>query len=380
MLSKRLRIASTSDIHLLHKRVPTSWIIDNLNRHLTCEAVMSDIDLLILAGDVFDGLAAFNSEDVPLVEAWVARVILLAKRFGVTVRILEGTRSHDRAQSEVFLTIKAIMEPQIGEVDLKWVRGVEVECIERWGLDILYVPDDWKHDTADTLVDAKKAIHDAGLTQVDIAIMHGQFRYQLPHQVKDHLCHNEEEYLALVRYLIFIGHVHTHRPKGRIIPHGSFDRLVHGEEEDKGYVRAELFPGEPYDWTCEFVVNEGAKVFKTIDCMHESVEDNIRHIDSRVADLPNLSYVRVRTTRTNAILQNLDAVKRRWPTYMWTDPKILDEAEDEPDIVPVQDTYVPINITAENIKQLVMERLEKYSLRSDTLQRCANHLELMQQL
>lgn len=380
MLSRSVRIASISDVHLFHKRVPTEYILQNLNRELVTDAVMSQLDILFIAGDLFDGLVSFNSPEGMRAKEWVGRLLLMCIRHGVVLRVLEGTPSHDRRQSAIFETqADLIREANGAVVDLRWVTEVEVEYFSQFGMHVLYVPDEWKHDTADTLVDVKAAIAGAGVTQVDLAIMHGQFRYQMPGQVKDHVCHQEAEYLALVKYLIFIGHVHVHSSFDRIHAQGSFDRIAHGEEGAKGYLRAEIHPDG--NWSVTFVENKGAKCFVTVDCLHESVEDNIRYLDDRVRDLSNESYVRICTHRGNPILQNIDEIKKRWPTYAWTDPKILEDAKDElEELVPAQDMYIPIAITPHNLKQLVMDRLMPMQLSTDLLQRCAFHLGEMQNL
>lgn len=379
-MDKPLRLSVTSDIHLGHRRNEAAFIIKNLNAHITNDAHLSQIDLLVLAGDIFDDLLPLNSDDVPHIKAWIAHTLRLCHKYGVTVRVLEGTPSHDRAQSMLFPAINEIHEHNAAMgVDLKWVRELCVERIEKFGVDILYIPDEWSHSTPETLAQAQAALEAAGLEQVDIAIMHGQFRYQMPMQVKDDACHNEAAYMAMVRYLIFIGHIHIHSRYEKIVAQGSFDRISHGEEGPKGFVTATLHPDGASEVT--FVENTGARRFVTVNCYHAEVEENLKLIDREVENLPAASFVRVKSGYGNAILTNMDALRSRWPLLVWTPPK-TDQADGSNDMMVVEtsDIYVPIRIDRHNLKDLVLPRLSKLSLDDEILRRCVANLTEMQQL
>ena len=100
---------------------------------------------------------------------------------------------------------------------------------------------------------------DLNIEQVDLAMMHGNFKYQLP-MPSIHM-HTEEDYLSIVRYYICINHIHTASVYGRILAPGSFDRMAHGEEEDKGY---RIYSTENNKDT-EFVVLNSNEKFITLN-------------------------------------------------------------------------------------------------------------------
>lgn len=382
MILKPVRMSTTSDIHLGHRRTEAEFIIKNLNAHITNDAHMSSIDFLVLAGDVFDDLLAFNSVHVPHIKAWVARLLRLCHKYNVVLRVLEGTKSHDRQQSMIFEAINDIHERNSGQkVDLKWVREVCVEHIERFGMDVLYVPDEWKHDTADTLDDVRAAIAAAGLDQVDVAIMHGQFRYQLPPvAAKDSACHNEQAYMDLVRYLIFIGHIHIHTRWEKIVAQGSFDRISHGEPGPKGFVTAVLYPDGNHEVT--FIENTGARKFVTVNCPYAEVEENLKIIDREVEYLPASSYVRIVSEYGNAILSNMDVLKSRWPLLLWTTPKAEGKGKEENElaVLSAMDVYVPIVIDRHNLKDLMTPRLQRLGLDPEIMSICLDAVSEMQEL
>ncbi len=380
-MDRPVTLAVTGDVHLGHSRNEAQFIIKNLNKKISNDKFLSGMDLLVLNGDIFDTLLSLNHEAVPFIKAWIGKLIRLCRKHQVVLRILEGTPSHDRAQNALFESINALIaKHDASPFDMRWVRELEVEKIDSLGISVLYVPDEWRHDTAETLAEARAAIEAAGLEQVDIAAMHGQFRYQLPAvAARDNACHNEDAYEELVKYVVIVNHVHIHNPRGKIIPPGSFDRIAHGEEGPKGFVTCTLYPDGSKEVT--FIENEDARRFVTIGCPYEEVEQNLILIDQIVSKLPNGSFVRIKADYANAIITNMDVLRARWPLMIWTAPKV-DEAMDE-QIVIVEtrsEQYVPITIDPNNLKDLVMARLAKQNLDSDVLARCDANLTEMQQL
>ena len=56
MISDQLRVVVLSDIHLGHPNTPTVEIIKNLNLAFPDNVEANSIDLIFIAGDVFDRL------------------------------------------------------------------------------------------------------------------------------------------------------------------------------------------------------------------------------------------------------------------------------------------------------------------------------------
>lgn len=344
------RIASLSDIHLGHRRTRTEHIVANLRAALPDNAETGQLDLIVLAGDVFDTLLNLPNEDVLVIDVWIAHLLRLAKKHDIVVRVLEGTPRHDWKQSERFTTINELVG--IG-ANLQYVKTLSIEYIERYGITVLYVPDEWNTTTDKTLSQVRTLLRAKGLTQVDYAIMHGQFGHQLPAFISTNT-HDAEAYLSLVRELIFIGHDHTHTVFDRIIAQGSFDRLAHGEEEAKGHVRTIVRSDGSREIT--FVENKGAKRYVTITCESDDVDTCLQHIASSVQDLPADSYVRLRAAATHPLLTNMTEVIRQHPSFNWS----KDAKATEQTIFTTEEAhttkYIPITLTKDNLGDLLMER------------------------
>lgn len=358
MSAKKLKIAVLSDLHLGHRRVDTEHILDNLRKALPDNAETAELDIVFLAGDVFDSLLNLSDECVFLIELWIIEVLRLCKKYDIMLRVLEGTHSHDWKQSEHFDVLNRGTKIN---ADLAYVQELFIEYIPRHDITVLYVPDDLNTDTNVTLSQVRELMTIKGLTKVDYAIMHGQFEYQLPEIVKAPK-HPSKEYLEIVDKLIFIGHIHVFSTFERIVAQGSFDRLSHGEEEPKGHVRADI--EEDGTYKVRFVENEGAKKFITLECRGLTLLETLEEIELKSKDVPDESFVRILCLPDNPILREMDHLTRMRPLITWSklikEEKTYEVDEDRED--PFQEDFVPINITPDNIVRLVMDRLRNKPL------------------
>jgi len=354
---KQLNVACVSDIHLGHKRNKAVEIIRNLRNAFPDNEETAKLDLICLAGDVFDDLLSLNNKELAEIDFWISDLLSVCAKHNILLRVLEGTPSHDWKQSNRFEVLNTISG--IG-AKLKYVKELSIEHIEEYGITVLYVPDEWNDTTEKTLSQVKNLIRATGERHVDIAFMHGQFEYQLPEFIRAQK-HSSSEYLNLVAGPIFIGHVHNHSYYERIIAQGSFDRLSHGEEHPKGHVRVAFNPAtKKYTW--RFIENKGAKIFKTVQCTGMTLNDVLIEIDNALTGLPDQSYVRVSVDGSNPILQNMDVLIRTFPQFVWSkqvvDAEKVEEFEYQYDVE--QDEYIPILITPDNVMDLLVERMRPH--------------------
>lgn len=311
MTEGKLTILNVGDIHFAHPETPTEHIIQNLDLAFTDE-LLDTIDLMTIAGDVFHQLIPYNDPSVGMIEAWITRLLMRCAYRNVILRVVEGTPYHDRKQPAFFVRQAAMTGIP---VNVKYFDKLDIEYIPELGVHILYVPDKWRDDTQQTLDEVKVLMADRHIEQVDIALMHGAFAYQLPHIVEEPT-HDEEEYLKLVRGPIFIGHVHVSMPKGRIIPSGSFDRLTHGEEAPKGF-HVVTFDLKTGDFTSVFHENRWAKIYKTIE-LHDVTEEQLWATVKEIVDkYPKGSSIAFKINRTDVIAKCIKDIEKECPDYQW---------------------------------------------------------------
>jgi len=363
-LKKSIKFASLSDIHLGHDRNNTEFIISNLRKALPDNAETASLDFIFLVGDVFDGLLNRADDDCMPIDMWIMDLLWLCKKHDIKLRVLEGTRSHDWKQSACFTTLND--GAKIG-CDLQYVDKLSIVYEPDFDINILYVPDEWEPNPDDTYAQVLELMKAKGIDKVDFAFMHGQFEYQLPPVVKAPK-HSSEGYLKIVKYLIFIGHVHIHSVLDRIYAQGSFDRLSHGEEHAKGHIRATVHPDGDYE--ALFVENKDARKFITIECVGMDLDETLDEIQTKIKDLPVDSFVRVSCLEGNPLLENMHELALRWPLYTWS--KIKRELKE--DTAEIEDNelsqldFIPITITPDNIVKLVTDRVRQRGVSLEILE------------
>ena len=354
MTWRKLRIGEMGDVHLLHNKTSTDHILKNLYKAFPDNAETGELDMIIIAGDLFDRLVYYPDPNISLIRRWMFLFLHMCKRRDIVVRILEGTPSHDWKQSVHFIT-----ENEVADIgcDIKWVESLSIEHIERFGINVLYVPDEWKHETDEVWKDVCKELHEKGLSQVDFTILHGAFNYQLPSHVPVPT-HIPERYMEITKYFVFGGHIHKRSQYGNILAAGSFDRLTHGEEEDKGHYRV-VVDRDNVDHEIRFVVTEGAKLYKSVDCTGLPLDEALTKIDNLISTMSIDSHVRVIAEKGAPILVGFKEVTDRYRLHWLTQKTVGGEKINREAVSAIITPFTPAAITPDNIIEMVMKRVRE---------------------
>lgn len=348
--SSEFNIAVTSDVHNGHPRVATAHTAKCIREAFPDNKTTAKLDMIVIAGDWYDRLLNLSQTDVEETDISIIYLLRLAAKHNIVLVVLEGTPSHDWGQSKRFEFLNEHLDIK---AKLYYFDELCIHRFEEFGLDFLFVPDEWTNNTEKTFKEVQQKLKERGLEKVDYAIMHGCFDYQIPF-LAESLKHNSQAYLDIVRYLIFIGHVHRFSRYDRIIAQGSLNRLSQGEEEPKGHVRA-IVRSET-DYEVKFVENINAMVFKTIQCADMSIEDAYDVVDKFVMTVPDGSFIRIRANIGMPILNSQKRMEQRWPTIRWTlEPN--ERVERTRVEIVRESTYSPITITPDNILRLVQEKM-----------------------
>lgn len=359
IVMKQVKYLVLSDIHLGHQTNPTENISNNIMRFFKrYENLLKEIDIIFIAGDIFDRYIPSYKEEYIRATKTLTFILLFCKEHKIKLRILEGTPSHDWGQAKTISTI--IKELDI-DIDYSYVDTLYIEKMNDLNLSILYVPDEYKHKASDTLKDIHSLLQESELTQVDIAIMHGQFDYQIP-MVKLESSHSEEEFEKIVKHYINIGHVHTHSHKGKIIAQGSFDRLAHNEEEDKGGVLVSI-RGKEDEWM--FLVNSTSMLFKTYDLRNKEVDEIVKELNKIQKSLPLGSAIRFLVSDKEKFINKLSEFKKITTGYKFKvhvpDVKTISKTDKLLESIALQ----AFSITKDNIVELVSLELDDYISREE---------------
>jgi len=224
----------------------------------------------------------------------------------------------------------------------------------------------------------KVLLANKGLDKVDLAIMHGAFRYQLPDIVEEPT-HDERTYLDIVKYFIFIGHVHQSSQYERILAAGSFDRHTHGDEGIKGFYDVSF--REDGTNRITFVENKYAKRYDTIDCHGLDIKAiNVKVLD-KINKIPRKSSIRLRCNRNDPAVNYVEVLKREFPDFEWANPVV--ESNDTKkkasvtDILATLDMSSFIPITSDSLRELLKPEIERHAKDAATVERCLKHVETL---
>lgn len=360
-----------SDIHLGHHINKTPYIVNNLNKFFKeYYRDLSNLNTIFIAGDIFDRLLSNSSSDYLLSTEWLTELILHCKNNRLKLRILEGTPSHDWKQAKL---ISSIIKKLNIDVDYLYIDTLHIEYMKEENIYILYIPDEYKPKAEDTLKEVKKLMRDMNIDKVDIAIMHGQFEYQLP-MVKLESSHSENEYLNLVKHYISIGHIHTPSICSRILAQGSFDRLQHNEEEDKGAMVITIFQDSPEQNAYKFLKNKYSMIFKTIRFKDEDLDVICNRVRKVLDKLPIYSNIKIICDNEDILYKSVKILSKEY-----TGIRIKAERSKKVDtnkrLLKKEIINNSLVITESNIKELLVKELDKYNLSKEEYSTMLEELE-----
>jgi len=248
--------------------------------------------------------------------------------------------------------------------DFKWVKTLSIEHIDQLGIDVLYVPDEWKPNPDDVWKDVVRALDDAGLQQVDYTLFHATFDHQLPDI--DIPKHVSKRYQEITRRYVFSGHIHQSSRNGNILCNGSYDRISHGEEGPKGFWDVTWNNGRD---KITFVEDTGAMIYKTYDCTDKSMPEILAHLKD-AANLPQNSHARIKARRSDPILASMQEVKSMYPHLYWSEKTVDAKDLQKTMLVDKRSEFRQVQLTEQNLPELLLARISAKTTDPILLQRC----------
>lgn len=349
-MTKLLNYLVLSDLHIGARSTTAKEILSHLRiffDDFTAKSQFCNIDILFLAGDVWDDTVVFGDAVIVEFISFLTPMLGWCARNNVKFRIVEGTPRHDRLQGA---TVSKIIEALNTGVDFKYIPSLSIEKMEDLGINVLYVPDECRPTAAIVERDVDALLAEHHLDKVDIAIMHGMFKYQMGSIPMNAKVHDEEFYLSRVKNYINIGHVHTASQYSRILAQGSFDRLKHGEEEQKGgYLVKQLSETE---WGHFFIENKLAKIYKTV-VVKGSAEKALETIEKAIKKLPHGSYVRIQAKEGHEIFQGFETLRRSYPLFIFSKKAVAEDEKKKVEETIRMTDYVSIVLNKNTITEAV---------------------------
>lgn len=363
-----MRYIVTSDIHFGHKNTPTKHIIQSFTKAILTPA-NSNIDALFIAGDLFDHLLYLNTPEAQQVIQFFHRLLDYCYNNNIALKVLEGTPSHDWYQSSMLVKVNDVRQ---NKVNLTYIKVLDIEYCNQLNKHILYIPDEWCNSQEELDTQIRTKLAERNITQVDISILHGAFRYQAKGIPTSSFLYDETYFHTLTKGFIHIGHYHIHTRLDRIIANGSLERLSHGEEEPKGYAFVQ-------DETFSFIENTNAYSYKTINITPTT---DLSKLDKVINKLPHNSHVRLSMKPEHPFNTSFKDISLRYPDHNLK--KLIKET-------PVNSTVTYIlsednlelpshSMLESNVYDSVMRSIEaKHSLNSNELIKLHHYAKTLQQ-
>lgn len=353
-----IRYLVLSDVHFGHKKTPTKFIVANLTHFLKAYEHKEDLDVIFFAGDVFDASLELKSDDIGEVMWFLGWLFDYCARYDIALRVLEGTPSHDWAQSKIFSHVATLTK---SPVNYRYINALSIEHMESLGINVLYMPDEWNLSTDKTYDEVLQLLRDNHLDKVDIGIFHGMFAYQAPPMAVKLPLHDEAKYLSVVRYFINIGHVHTASVFDRILAQGSFDRLCHGDESAKGAFEVVLSKAGEHRYC--FIENTRAMLYKTIPLRDSDVAAAIKHIEKVTSSFPKGSHIRLKASKNHAAIVAFDELRKRFIDFNLSkltleEEKEQSERQQSDSLIDQAKPYQAITITPDNLEALLTTEIK----------------------
>lgn len=354
-----LRMIETGDIHMCHRRTPTYNILATLNYIFYEKESLADTDLIALSGDVWDRLVTQSNPDAELARQWIRQFVEQCAIHNVVLRVLEGTPDHDWKQSAEFVLHETTC-------DVKHITDITYEFHERLGISMLFVPDEIRSNHEEIWKGVCEVLAYNSVERVDLAFMHGAFDFHHPAYMGIP-SHDTERYSSIVKYGVFVNHIHTAAHKNKVHGPGSPDRLANGEEGDKGYFRVNL------DLTKEtmavhWIKNPHAWTYIQKDISGMTIDSILEMAKDLVKGLRPGSYIWLRYGDTDVINSVATLLGIEYPAIHWEVKKEKTKRKVEEKQLYTKDLYRGTSITKQNVMDACINWLKgKEKLTDDEL-------------
>lgn len=193
-----------------------------------------DLKLLIIDGDYFDSKITFSDPAGFYAMLFFNEILTICKEKGITMRMIQGTRSHDLNQLQVFKCHET--DP---DLDFRVIEAVERE--ELFGLKLLYLPEEYPQNSEEYYADYKSSE-----SYYNIIFGHGTWDFVaqqglLEKSLKTDVCSApvfiwKEWKHTVPNGFVSFGHIHGRNTYGkRIFYSGSFTRWGFNEISPRGF-------------------------------------------------------------------------------------------------------------------------------------------------
>ena len=258
------------------------------------------INMVCIAGDLFDRIIKMNEYSAKLIFDFVSDLCYFSQKYHVYLRILKGTKTHDFNQLQVFKNL------ELKYSNFRIINTVETEKIN--GIKILYLPEEYPENIYE--------YYNVYLNQTyDCILGHGMIDCVafVPDDNSERMVRNApvwklEDLMNICNGPVIFGHIHDfHEFKDKVYYCGSFSRFSFADKEDKGFLMFDINEKNTKEYEGNFYENENAPTYKTIDINDFSNLDN----EAKIKLINNIKkeydFVKIKAESNSS--ESLDIIK-----------------------------------------------------------------------
>lgn len=251
-------------------------------------------DMIVICGDIMHERVSVNNTTASIFHMFIDKLLEL----DTTILIIEGTKSHDDNQINMF-------SHKVSE-NFKIYKTVTSDYVH--GLKLLIIPEEYMHEPEKYY---KKYLKE----EYDFCFGHGMFNHiayvnkkkptfrKLTAPIWDY----DKHFKDIIHGRVVFGHEHKHNKLEKFYYVGSYGRYAHGEEDDKGFMHFEYDKKKKLVISEKFIKNEGAKIFKTV--LESKLPKDRDSLLSKLRELSKNSFkLRIRIDREIDIERRSDIV------------------------------------------------------------------------
>lgn len=275
----------------------------------------SDIDLLVILGDYFDNKLSLNSPQALISNDWFHSIMELCEKKSITLRLVQGTNSHDNDQLEVFSPLQNNFFKIIFNTTVEETLP-ELTCV--------YCPDELLQTSKyeDMYLDEILQRKDIGFFHGSFDVVYGDLLNSKPELMdKNNVIFRYELWNKTICGPLIAGHWHDGKTYDELYYCGSPFRYEFNEEESKGFLLIQ-YNTETEEYGVEKILNPISPEYITYEIytnMYQTKEDykkaieNIRGVLQRFEDanyhviskLRVLIYILDEKTENDILLSSL---------------------------------------------------------------------------
>ena len=312
MYTNNFRVVTIADIHYGKK---DDIKLTNELKEIFFKEIMSmelnyeepHIDLIVIAGDLFDRVIRMNEYSAKLVMDFVGDLCEFCHENSIQLRILKGTKTHDFNQLQVFHNLRMKYSNfeivnNVGKEDLV------VSSLKK-PIKILYLPEEYPDNFnkyyGDYLEDTYDIIFGHGM--IDFVAYTGD-ESDSERFVRNAPVWKSETLMNICNGPIIFGHIHDMKEyKDKIYYCGSYSRYSFADQEDKGFLVFDINMDDTSKYDGSFIENTLAPTYHEIDISElngMSSEVQLAYINKMKKQY---DFIKIRANKNNK--ENLDLIK-----------------------------------------------------------------------